>query len=257
MLLSDYSWIEITLLVTAGFAAGVVNTLAGSGTIFTFGAMLFVDIPITLANTTNRIGVFFQNVLGIFSFLRYGRYSIPYRQLARYLLPSLLGACSGAVMAVESSQLVLDIVAGVVMAILALDMIFNLSKRFVLKRSESQTSSWIKSLVLFVIGFYGGYIQIGIGLLLLAFLFRFDTKSLNEANLLKLLIVLIYTVPTTIYFILIKQIVWVPALLLSAGQMAGAFAAGFFAHASGSADKYIKALLLIMTLVTLVKIVFF
>lgn len=253
----DYLWYECLLLLTAGFAAGVVNTLAGSGTIFTFGAMLFFDIPITLANTTNRIGVFFQNIFGITSFLKYGRYSIPYNRLVKYLIPSLLGASLGAVLAVESSQLLLDIVASVVMLVLALDMIFNLSKKYILKSGTGKTVTWIKALALFVIGFYGGYIQIGIGLLLLAFLFRFDTESLHEANLLKQLIVLVYTIPTTIYFIVIKQIVWVPALLLSVGQMAGAFAAGFFAHASSSAEKYIKALVLIMTLVTLVKIVFF
>lgn len=254
---SDYLWYELLIFVSAGFAAGVVNTLAGSGTIFAFGAMLFVDIPITLANTTNRIGVFFQNIFGIASFLKYGRYSIPYKKLVKYLLPSLLGASLGAVLAVESSQLLLDIVASVVMVILALDMIFNLSPRFLLKSGTGKTKAWVSPLVLFFIGMYGGYIQIGIGLLLLAFLFRFETESLNEANLLKLLIVLTYTVPTTIYFIAIKQIVWVPALLLSVGQMAGAFVAGFFAHASSSATRYIKALLLIMTLLTLLKIIFF
>ena len=226
----------------AGFAAGVVNTLAGSGTIFTFGAMLFFDIPITLANTTNRIGVFFQNIFGIASFLRYGRYSLEFRTLLRYLIPSLLGAILGAVMAVKSSQLLLDIVASLVMGLLAIDMVFNLSRRYLLKSGTGNSSTWIKPLILFIIGFYGGYIQIGIGLLLLAFLFRFDTESLNEANLLKLVIVLTYTIPTTIYFIVLKQIIWVPALLLSVGQMFGAFAAGFFAHASQSAEKYIKAL---------------
>jgi uncharacterized membrane protein YfcA len=253
----DYQWYEIALLVAAGVAAGVVNTLAGSGTVFTFGAMLFFDIPITLANTTNRVGVFFQNIFGIASFMRYGSYSIPFKKLLKYLIPSLVGAALGAVMAVNSSQLLLDIVAGVVMGLLALDMIFNLSRRFLLKSGDSKTQEWVKPVVLLVIGFYGGYIQIGIGLLLLAFLFKFDTESLNEANLLKLLIVLAYTVPTTIYFIAIGQILWAPALLLSAGQMVGAFAAGFFAHASSSADKYIKGLLLMMTLVTLLKILFF
>jgi uncharacterized membrane protein YfcA len=253
----EYLWYEILLLLIAGFAAGVVNTLAGSGTIFTFGAMLFFDIPITLANTTNRIGVFFQNIFGIASFLRYGRYSLQFKTLLRYLIPSLLGALLGAVMAVKSSQLLLDVVASVVMGLLAVDMVFNLSRRYLLKSGQGNSVVWVKPLVLFIIGFYGGYIQIGIGLLLLAFLFRFDTESLNEANLLKLVIVLTYTVPTTIYFIMLKQIIWVPALLLSVGQMFGAFAAGFFAHASHSAEKYIKALLLIMTVVTLVKIIFF
>jgi uncharacterized membrane protein YfcA len=253
----DYAWYEILILLSAGFAAGVINTLAGSGTIFAFGALLFFDIPITLANTTNRVGVFFQNIFGITSFLRYGKYSLTFKTIAPYLLPSLLGALLGAVMAVESSQLMLDIVAGTVMVVLALDMIFNLSRRFLLKSGNNKTRSWVKPIVLFIIGFYGGYIQIGIGLLLLAFLFRFDSVSLNKANLLKQVIVLIYTVPTTIYFIVIKQILWAPALLLSAGQMAGAFAAGFFAHMSTSAEKLIKALLLIMTMVTLLKIVFF
>ena len=60
----EIDFLEIILLLMAGVVTGIVNTIAGSGTIFSVGTMLFVGIPIELANTTNRLGVLFQNIAG-------------------------------------------------------------------------------------------------------------------------------------------------------------------------------------------------
>ncbi len=252
----DFTWYEMALLVLAGFAAGIINTLAGSGTLFTFGAMLFLGIPITLANTTNRIGVFFQNIAGIASYLKYGKHSFQDLKLI-YVLPTLVGAMLGAYMATGASEALLNLVAASVMCVLGLDLAFDLKKHFFSGGTKNVTyPAWLIVSLMLIVGFYGGFIQIGIGLLMIAVLYRFVSPDLRKSNFLKLVLILIYTIPTTLLFILKGQIIWIPALLLSIGQVIGAYLAGFYSNVSPDAEKWIKKLMIIMIFATITKIVF-
>jgi len=54
--------------VAGGFAAGVINTLAGGGSLITVGLLVFLGLPGTLANGTNRIGVLVQNLTSAWRF---------------------------------------------------------------------------------------------------------------------------------------------------------------------------------------------
>lgn len=254
--MEDHSLFAIIIYVVAGIVTAIVNTLAGSGTIFSFGSMLFLGVPIDLANTSNRVGVFFQNITAIITFRRYGNYS--FRKLRPgYLIPTLAGAMIGAFAALDVSKQFLNIVAGIAMFILLLDSIYDFKRRIKDLHWFSKHSFWITQLVFFMIGLYGGFIQIGIGLMMVFALHLFGESNLVEANFMKLVIILIYTVPTTLYFIYEGKILWIPALALTAGQIIGAVAAGIFSHASSKAEAWIRRLLFVMIVVTLVKIVFF
>jgi len=251
-----YTGFEVFVLLFAGFIAGIVNTLAGSGTIFSFGAMLLLGIPITLANTTNRVGVFFQNLSGITAYLRFRSYS--WRDTKpEFLVPTLLGALVGAFLAVDVSERWLNGVASFAMVSLLFTITFDLKKRFSHLKTSGKAPFWIVFSTFFVVGLYGGFIQIGIGLLLVSVINLFSGLTLTESNFCKLTIILIYTVPTTLYFIYQDKIIWIPALLLSLGQVGGAFVAGIFSNITSNAEFWIKKLLLLMIVVTLVKIFFF
>jgi len=234
----------------------IVNTLAGSGTIFSFGTLLFLGVPIDLANTTNRVGVFFQNITAIITFRRYGKYSFKKLKL-QYIIPTLLGAMIGAFAALDVSKNFLNIIAGLAMVVLLFDSIFDFKKRMKSLNWFDQHAFWLPIPVFFVIGLYGGFIQIGIGLMMVFALHLFSDSDLVESNFLKLVIILIYTIPTTLYFVYEGKIIWVPALALTVGQIIGAIIAGIFSHVSPNAEKWIKRLLVAMILVTLVKIIFF
>ena len=244
---------EITIYVLAGIITAIVNTLAGSGTIFSFGALLYLGVPIDLANTTNRIGVFFQNVTAIITFRSYGKYSLRNLKL-QYVIPTLAGAMIGAFAAINVSERFLDIVAGIAMVILLFDAIFDFKKYIKNMHWFNTHTPWISVLLFFIIGLYGGFIQIGIGIMVVFAIHLVSDSDLVESNFLKLIIILVYTVPTTIYFIYQGKIIWVPALALTVGQIIGAIAAGIFSNVSTNAGFWIRRLLVLMILATLIKV---
>jgi hypothetical protein len=109
-------------------------------------------------------------------------------------------------------------------------------------------------LIFLFIGFYGGFIQIGVGLLLLTALSVFSSDNLKSSNAIKLFIVLIYTIPTTILFIIKGKIIWVPAISLAFGQILGGIAAGYVASVVPNSDLWIRYVIIIMILITLINL---
>ena len=248
-------WQETTLLLVAGVLTGVVNTISGSGTLFSLGAMIMIDIPIVLANTSNRPGVFVQNFSGLLSISRHGNLflkKIPWN----LVFFSTIGAVAGAYFAVNVSDQLLVIVASLAMVVSLRMMLFPISRPLLQDKNE-KSLSYLKWLLFLMIGFYGGLIQIGVGLLMLAVITNFVTEEYREANILKLIIILIYTIPTTIYFIVGDQILWKAAVLLAAGQFVGAYLAGFFMVVNKNVKFWSKLLTVVFSIVTLVKIWFF
>jgi hypothetical protein len=119
--------IEIILLVFAGIITGIINTVAGSGTIVSLGALVWIGLPITLANTTNRVGVFFQNSTALVT-LRFFN-SWPSKSLRWvHLTATLIGALLGGIAAANISQQSLEIIASIVLILLMLTMIFDIRK---------------------------------------------------------------------------------------------------------------------------------
>jgi uncharacterized membrane protein YfcA len=115
-------------------------------------------------------------------------------------------------------------------------------------------TAWLSVLLFFIIGLYGGFIQIGIGIMVVFAIHLVSDSDLVESNFLKLIIILVYTVPTTIYFIYQGKIIWIPALALTVGQIIGAIAAGIFSNVSTNAGFWIRRLLVLMILATLIKV---
>lgn len=245
-------WQETALLLIAGFLAGVVNTISGSGTLFSLGALIIMDVPIVLANTTARPGVFVQNFSGLSSIRRYGRLSfkkIPWD----VVVFSTFGALFGAYFAVHVSDMMLTIVASLAM-ILSLWMILFPPSKPLLTNKKVKLLPYLKWSLFLLVGFYGGFIQIGVGLLMLAVVTSFINKEFSDANALKLIIILVYTIPTTIYFVINDQILWRAAIWLAIGQLVGAYLAGFFLMVNKGAKFWSKMLALIFIIVTLIKI---
>lgn len=254
--MEDNSAVTIVIYVVAGIVTAIVNTLAGSGTIFSFGALLYLGVPIELANTSNRIGVFFQNISAIITFRRFGKYSL-HNLKWKYIIPTLIGALIGAFAAINVPEKFLDIIAGLAMVVLLFDAVFDFKKRIKDLHWFGKHLSWIPIPLFFVIGLYGGFIQIGIGIMVVFAIHLITDADLIESNFLKLIIILIYTVPTTLYFIFQGKILWIPALALTVGQIAGAILAAVFSNVARNAEFWIRRLLVVMIIATLVKVILF
>lgn len=252
------SWFELLILLAAGILTGIVNTLAGSGTIISIGSMLFLGIPIDLANTTNRLGVLFQNVTGVFSIRKYGSITSSHVPLTA-LFATLLGALIGAYFAIKISTSSLEVVALVVIVGMIAYTIHDLggSSKPALKIDFPSRKPLLKILLFLLIGFYGGFIQIGVGILLVIGLKAVYQGNWKESNYLKLLIILVYTVPTTIYFGLSGMIAWLPGMILSIGQIGGAYVAGWVVGVNEKVMQAIPYVILFMLVLTGLKILLF
>ena len=111
---------EIFLLIVCGFIAGVINTLAGSGSLFTLPILLFLGLPANIANGTNRVGILLQTLVGAFTLYRGGK--IKLSGDLKFIVPVTLGSVTGAMVAVGIDEGVLRNVIGWVMLLLLINL---------------------------------------------------------------------------------------------------------------------------------------
>jgi uncharacterized protein len=233
------------LCVAAGFAAGVVNTLAGSGSLFTLPVLLFMGLPAHIANGTNRVGILMQTAVGAFTLHR--KSGLKWSGDLWMIFPAIAGSFTGAMIAVEMDEGVLKIAIGIVMlALLALTLLNFEGLLRQKSDSDHKSPAPLVFVLLFMIGLYGGFIQAGVGLLLLSLMLLLMRFSMVHANLLKNLINFCLTIPAFLVFAWHGHIRWEIGLIIAAGQMAGAWVAATYASGNKGSLKYIRLLLVIM-----------
>ncbi len=209
------------LLFLVGLLAGFVNVFAGGGSTLTLPILIFSGLDTATANGTNRIAIFLQNIAGVSSFKQ--QKVIGARIALKYALFTIPGAIIGAFYSIKINDLWFQRILGVIMIGVVISL-FQKKKENTTQQSEKE-SGFFFYLSLFAIGFYGGFIQVGIGFIIMATLFHFLQTSLVKVNFYKLIIVMIYTIPAIIIFAFNDKIDWVLGLSLAAGNMLGAWVA--------------------------------
>ena len=198
----DLAWYIYPLAILAGVVAGIINTLAGSGSAVTLPMLVFMGLPPTVANGTNRVGVIVQNVVGIVTFQRRGKLDASGSMW--FSAPAVLGAIVGARIAVDLDERTMNYAIGIVMVIILFMVLFD-PKQWLREQSEiraGRPKAWLL-LVFFVIGMYGGFIQAGVGIFLLTALVMGAGYALAHANAVKLVIVLAFSIAAILVFIAI------------------------------------------------------
>ncbi len=211
---------NLLLLVIAGIFAGFINTLAGSGSLITLPFLMFLGLPANVANGTNRIAIFLQSLVGTASFKSKKVFTI--REGIWYSLPSIIGAIIGAKIAVEINEQVMEIVIGILMILMFFLMLF-LPKAWTKPAADNikHKPGFIQIIILFLIGLYGGFIQAGVGIFLIAGLVLGAGFDLIKANAVKLLIVTVYTAFALLVFILDDKVDYQFGFILAAGNIIG------------------------------------
>lgn len=222
------------LCIVAGFFAGVINTLAGSGSLITLPVLIFIGLPATVANGTNRVGVLLQNIAAGYSFSR--DKVLDLRGALILSAPAVLGSLLGAQIAVSLNEEMMQRVIGGVM-VLMLFVILLQPQRWLEGKMQSLKGgyNWHQTLTMFAIGVYGGFIQAGVGIFLLAALVLSIGYDLVRANAVKIIIVLAFTVSSLLVFANNAQVDWGAGLLLGLGNMLGAWVAARMAVKRGAA----------------------
>ena len=248
------SYLEIVLLIGIGLFAGFVNTLAGGGSLLTLPILIFLGLPPSVANGTNRIAIVFQNIFTTAGFKSKGIQTFPF---SLYLgISALLGAVIGAQIAVDIKGETFNKILAVVMVLVVGYMVLK-PKYSNLNLSEltSGKSLWFSTLLFFFVGVYGGFIQAGVGFLMLLVLTSVNNLSLVKSNAVKVTVVLIYTLAAVAIFAYNDKIDWRIGLTLAFGNSIGGWLTSRYSVRKG--DKLVKQVLVIMVVIMAIKLWFF
>lgn len=227
------NWYLYPLVVLAGAAAGFINVLAGSGSLITLPLLIFIGLPANIANATNRIGVLLQNVVGINGFYRQDKLDV--RGSLLLAVPMVLGSIIGALIAVDIDEALFRKVIGVVMIIMLAIMIAQPKRWLQGKGHKFQGSLTVGRFLLFTaIGVYGGFLQAGVGIFLLAGLVLGAGYDIVRANAVKLVMVFASALISLVIFSVSLEINWGIGVLLGVGNMIGAWLATRFAADKGA-----------------------
>ncbi|NJN84439.1 MAG: sulfite exporter TauE/SafE family protein [Caldilineaceae bacterium] len=244
--------ITYVLAILAGVLAGIINTLAGSGSIVTLPMLVFLGLSPSVANGTNRVGVIVQNIVGIATFRQQGQLQL---EGGLWLtVPAMIGAVLGAQIAVNLNEQAMNLAIGIVMVVMLFVVLFN-PKQWMRVSSNVQSgrpSIWILG-IFFVIGIYGGFIQAGVGVFLLVALVMGVGYSMVHANAIKLMIVLALSLAAIVVFINNDQVDWGLGVLMAIGQSIGAWLAARYASNNPNANIWVRRLLIAVILVSIAK----
>lgn len=238
----------VIALLLAGLVGGFINTLAGGGSMLTLPALMMMGMPADVANATNRIGVLLQSLTGAKGFSDHGK--LDPVTIMPVLVPTMLGALVGALCASYLPVWLLKPTLLVSMVAMAAIMLL---KPTVIAPPPGTVPHRLRdrpgaAIGLFLAGIYGGFVQAGVGFILIVALaggLRFD---LVRSNALKLVCTAAFSVVALVVFVLRDQVLWVPGLILAAGMVVGAVASVSFAI--NVAQSTLKWILLVMVTIT-------
>lgn len=241
------AWYIYLAVLAAGFGAGFINTLAGSGSLITLPLLIFLGIPANVANGTNRVGVLFQNIVSTESFRR--RKVLDVRGSLILSAPAILGSLIGAQIAVDLNEALMERAIGVLMVVMLLVIVMR-PNRWLQGELEKmgERPSILQLVLFFFIGMYGGFLQAGVGIFLLAGLVLGIGYDLVRANAVKVFIILAFTISSLIVFMINGQVMWGMGLLLAVGNSLGAWAAARMAVERGA--NFVRWLLIAVVAVS-------
>ncbi|MGK7393801.1 MAG: sulfite exporter TauE/SafE family protein [Candidatus Cyclobacteriaceae bacterium M3_2C_046] len=248
------NWFNALIILFTGFAAGFINTIAGGGSLLALPVLIFLGLPSSVANATNRVAIFLQNVSGVAGFKSKGISAYPYSLWLG--ISALLGAIIGAKLAVDIKGDLFNKILAIVMVVVILLTIFNPGRsKHQLEEKMNVKARFTGILIFFFIGIYGGFIQAGVGFLIIASLTSINRFSLVKTNSAKVFVILIYTSAALVVFILENKINWTYGLVLAAGNASGAWIGSRWSVDKG--DKWIKRILVVTVIALATKLWFF
>jgi uncharacterized membrane protein YfcA len=209
---------HLALLFGVGTIAGFINVNAGGGSTLTLPMLIFMGLDAALANGTNRVALFIQNISAVASFHK--RKVHQFKKSLLFALFTLPGAIIGAIMATRVSNILFQRILGVVLIFIVFSMFFSRSYKNN-DSNQNDKNQWLIYPALFGIGFYGGFIQAGVGFMIMAALYYLFHLDLIRVNMHKVFIILIYTFPALLVFAFTGNVNWGYGLVLAAGNALG------------------------------------
>ncbi|MCB1207246.1 MAG: sulfite exporter TauE/SafE family protein [Verrucomicrobiae bacterium] len=261
---------DLFLLAALGVVAGVLNVLAGGGSLLTLPALVFLGLDGPVANGTNRVAILAQNLAAAGGFRARGFSDL--RLSLTLSLAALPGALAGAFLGtMVRGQLFNQLLGAILLAVLAGMVWERFRKRRQKPREAGSPESSSEAAVsdsepkplscgrlvaahlgISAVGFYGGFIQAGVGFLLMAVLHRVLRLDLVRVNMHKVFIVGVYTAGALAVFAWRGQVLWIPASALATGNSLGGWIGSQISVSKG--ERWIRAALYLTLLAMAAKL---
>ena len=244
---------ELILLTITGVATGFLNVMAGGGSMLSVPIMIFLGVPGTIANGTNRIAILPQNISAVIAFYRKGFSNFKLSlSLAACTIPgTLVGASLASRMPNDHFNSLLAIIMVLVLVVMSLPQ----PKTIDVNQTPTKARMIAGHALMVLIGFWGGFIHIGVGFLLMPVLNRVMQFDLITTNAHKVFVVLCYTSVALIVFAAELELVWKYGIALGIGTWIGAWVAANVQVKKGIGA--IKLTLNIIIVAFIIKLLFF
>ena len=241
-------YLDFLILFGVGIAAGVINVMAGGGSSLTLPALIFLGLDSAAANGTNRVGILIQSLFATLSFRKEKISGLNLSlRLAALTIP---GAILGALIAVRISDKWFEIILGIIMIGVIISMLIPQFKNGI--TTEEGKKTWLIYPIMFAVGFYGGFVQVGVGFLIMAALYHLLRMNLVYVNMHKVFITLIFTIPALLIFIWTDNVDWLLGLSLALGNGLGGWWAARISVKGG--EKIIRYVMIVAIFIISLKL---
>ena len=242
--------LRLAALFVVGILSGFINTVAGGGSFLTLPLLIFMGLPSAVANGTNRLGIFLQSLAGVGKFHSHGVF--PWRFSLIVSVPAVAGALLGAHWAVGMGDAAFKRWLALFMVAMTFVSLYKPKGGMTLTAENYSPGRWAAIVAaFFVIGLYGGFIQAGVGFLLLAGM-ALTGHDLVRGNAIKVFVVMVFTLFALMVFIVNGKIDYGLGVILGVGNVLGA-RLGASASVRGG-NVFIRRFVTVMMLVFAVKL---
>jgi uncharacterized protein len=226
----------------AAFLAGIINSIAGGGTLISFPSLIWIGRNAVIANATSTVALWPGSFSGMIGFRR-DLATLP-RRFYLLIVPSLIGGIAGAVLLLHTSTKTFERL--VPWLILGATLLLAFQELITRHTPHRWPLGAIMALQLLV-GLYGGYFGAGIGILMLAALGLIGLTDLHQMNGLKNLLAICINGVAAIYFAVSGAVIWVDAGVMAVAAILGGFTGAKLAHKLGR--KFVRGFVVFIGLV--------
>lgn len=241
-------WVIYSLLFVAGGLAGILNVIAGGGSFLTLPLLIFLGLPASVANGTNRVAIFLQNIGAVWGFHRYG--VVDWRALLWAALPATIGSLFGTWAALVISDEDFTKILAILMIVVTLWTLWN-PQQSAKPSDRLQVNEYVLGLGFFVVGVYGGFVQAGVGFFILA-VTTMAGLDLVRGNAVKVLSVMVFSALSLALFAWHDKVHWPMGLALAAGNVLGGLWGVRLTVLKG--HRWVKGIVTVVVLVMAIKL---
>lgn len=239
------------IAVVGSFIAGVINTLAGNGSAITLTILTeLLGLPGNVANATNRVGIAAQSTLGSWAFYRNDKLDLGKSGL--YIALTIIGSLAGIYAAVVVSSEAFMIIFRYLLIVMLFVILVKPKRWLRIDTDARKLPLWVSIPVFLAMGFYGGFIQMGMGIFFLAAMVLVARYNLIDSNAVKGVVIAVYTTLAVVIFAWQGLIDWKIGGLMAIGQMAGGYLTARFAATDPRAGKWAYRVLVVVVVVAVV-----